>query len=73
MEDYTLGKIESRFADIIWDNAPLSTARLIELCGKELGWKREIDFRGLVAMMVEEDMKNIAGMSCGEYKASRHK
>lgn len=40
MEDYTLGNIEGKFADIVWGNAPLSTAELIKLCGDELGWKR---------------------------------
>lgn len=40
MEDYTLGNIESRFADIIWEHAPLTTSELIRLCEKELGWKR---------------------------------
>ena len=38
---------------------------------KELGWKRDLDFKGLVAMMMDADMKAIAGMSCEEYKASR--
>ena len=40
MEDYTLGAVDSRFADIIWTHAPLSTNELIKLCEKELGWKR---------------------------------
>lgn len=40
MEDYTLGMIEGRFADIIWQNAPLTTNELIKICEKELGWKR---------------------------------
>jgi predicted transcriptional regulator len=40
MAYYKLGVIESRFADIIWDNEPVSTAKLIELCLKELNWKR---------------------------------
>lgn len=40
MEDYTLGIIESRFADIIWEHAPLSTSELISLCEDALGWKR---------------------------------
>lgn len=40
MEDYTLGTIESRFADIIWEHAPLSTGELIALCEEVLGWKR---------------------------------
>lgn len=40
MEDYTLGMVESRFADIVWSSAPVSTAELIKRCEKELGWKR---------------------------------
>ncbi len=40
MEEYNLGVIESRFADIIWENAPLSTAELVKLCEQQLGWKR---------------------------------
>ena len=36
---------------------------------RELGWKRRVDFKGLVAMMMDADMKEIAGMSCEEYKA----
>lgn len=35
---------------------------------KELGWKRDVDFKELVAMMMEADMKEIAGISCEEYK-----
>ena len=40
MENYTLGAVETRFADIVWDNAPLTTNELIALCEKELRWKR---------------------------------
>lgn len=40
MEDYSLGIVESRFADIVWENAPLSTAELVKLCEQELEWKR---------------------------------
>jgi predicted transcriptional regulator len=35
-----LGVVESRFADIVWQNAPLATKDLIALCAKELNWKR---------------------------------
>lgn len=34
---------------------------------KELSWKREVDFRGLISMMMDFDMKEIAGMSTIEY------
>ena len=61
MEDYTLGKIESRFADIIWDNAPLSTARLIELCGKELGWKRTTTYTVLKKFSERGIFENVSG------------
>ena len=40
MADWKLGPIETRFAEIIWQNAPLTTAQLIAICAKELGWKR---------------------------------
>jgi len=34
---------------------------------KELGWKRKVSLQGLVEMMVDADMKEIAGMSSAEY------
>ena len=40
MDATKLGVIESRFADLIWKNEPLSSAELVELCQKELNWKR---------------------------------
>lgn len=40
MDKTQLGKIESRFADLIWQHEPISTANLVKLCEKELNWKR---------------------------------
>ena len=40
MGDMKLGAIETRFAEIIWANAPLATNQLIKLCADELEWKR---------------------------------
>ncbi len=37
---------------------------------KTLGGKKEVDFKGLVSMMVEADLKTIAGISPEEFKAS---
>lgn len=34
---------------------------------RELGWKRKVDFRGLVRMMVEADLKEIAGKDLQAY------
>lgn len=40
MADIKLGMVEARFADIIWENEPLTTKTLVALCEKELNWKR---------------------------------
>ena len=40
MKNTKLGTIESKFADMIWNNEPISTASLVKLCEKELDWKR---------------------------------
>ena len=39
MAEIKLGAIESRFADIIWDNEPLSSNQLTKLAQRELNWK----------------------------------
>ena len=35
---------------------------------RELGWKREVSFPQLVQMMVDEDMKKLAGISASEFR-----
>lgn len=40
MKDMKLGAIERRFAEIIWNNAPLTTNQLTKICGEKLEWKR---------------------------------
>ena len=44
MPVYKLGEIESRFADIIWTNEPLSSGELAKLAEKELGWKESTSY-----------------------------
>lgn len=38
--DTNLGDVEAKFADIVWKAAPMQTAELVEICARELGWKR---------------------------------
>lgn len=40
MAEYKLGQIEGIFADMIWDNAPVTSRRLTELAEERLHWKR---------------------------------
>lgn len=46
--------------EFLWGNASKAE--------KELGWKRKTDFKGLVAMMMDADMQEIAGMDCKAYR-----
>ena len=39
MTDARLGAIETRFADLIWENEPISSGELVKICEKELNWK----------------------------------
>ena len=40
MSEMKLGMVEARFADIVWENQPLTTKQLVQLCEQELNWKR---------------------------------
>lgn len=44
MNDFTLGAVESKFADIIWHNEPLSSSDLAKRAEQELGWKKTTSF-----------------------------
>ena len=61
MDEYSLGMIESRFADIVWENAPLSTSSLIRLCEKELGWKRTTSYTVLKKFIARGIFENKHG------------
>ena len=44
MGDLTMGAIESRFADIIWQREPISSTELVKLALQELGWKKSTTY-----------------------------
>lgn len=44
MEAYLLCDSEYRFMQVIWDAAPVSSGRLVELCAGKLGWKKSTTY-----------------------------
>lgn len=44
MIEYKLGEVEMRFADIIWENEPLSSGQLVKLCEERLQWKKSTTY-----------------------------
>jgi len=44
MIEMRLGVVESRFADIIWNNEPLNSGELVKLCEEQLNWKKSTTY-----------------------------
>ena len=44
MGDYQLGAVESRFADIIWENEPISSTELAKRSEEVLKWKKSTTY-----------------------------
>lgn len=44
MSNYQLGVVEARFADIIWQNEPISSTELSKRCEEQLKWKKSTTY-----------------------------
>ena len=44
MSELRMGAIESRFADIIWQNEPITSPELVKLAAQELSWKKSTTY-----------------------------
>ncbi len=62
MEEKKLGAVESRFADLIWENAPISSNALVRLCEKELDWKKSTTYTVLKKMCQRGLFQNDRGI-----------
>jgi predicted transcriptional regulator len=44
MNDYRLARGETKFAELIWRNEPVSSMDLVKLCEKEMNWKKSTTY-----------------------------
>lgn len=44
MGDYRLASAEEKFAEIIWEKAPISSTELVKICQKEMNWKKSTTY-----------------------------
>lgn len=44
MEQYKLGEMEQRFADLIWQHQPIASGELVKRCQEALGWKKSTTY-----------------------------
>lgn len=61
MADTKLGVVEARFADLIWDNEPISSGELVKLCERELSWKKSTTYTILRRLCERGIFQNIKG------------
>ena len=76
MEKYKLGEMEQKFADLIWENEPVSSRALTELCEKAFSWKRTTTYTMLKRLCEREIFQNESGtvsslMSKSEFGAAQ--
>lgn len=62
MIEYKLGEVEMRFAEIIWENEPLSSGQLVKLCEDILQWKKSTTYTILRRVCDRGLFKNEDGM-----------
>ena len=62
MEELKLGTEESKFADIIWENEPISSGQLVKLCGQQLDWKKSTTYTMLKRLCERGLFQNEKGM-----------
>ena len=61
MNDYQMGMIESRFADIIWENEPLSSTELAKRSEEMLRWKKSTTYTVLKRLCEKGIFQNNKG------------
>ncbi len=44
MQKYHLAEKEGRFANLIWENAPITSPELVKLCEKNFNWKKSTTY-----------------------------
>ena len=76
MEQYKLGEMEQKFADLIWENVPVGSGELAKLCEKAFAWKRTTTYTMLKRLCDRGIFENKKGtvtalMSKEEFQAAQ--
>lgn len=47
MDNRKLCDSDYRFMSVVWENAPVNSGKLVELCAKMLGWKKSTTYTAI--------------------------
>lgn len=76
MDTYKLGEMEEKFAELIWQHAPVASGELVKLCQEAFSWKRTTTYTMLKRLCQRGIFANEKGtvearMSREEFQAAR--
>ena len=58
MNHFKIGKQETRFAELIWDNAPISSPDLVKLAAEHMHWSKSTTYTILRRLCERQIFKN---------------
>ncbi len=62
MKEMQMGAVESRFADMIWQNEPIAASELARQAATVLGWKKTTSYTVLKRLCDKEIFRNEGGV-----------
>ena len=62
MNPYKLGEMEEKFANLIWDHAPIPSGQLVKLCEEAFHWKRTTTYTMLKRLCLRKLFVNQDGL-----------
>ncbi|MCR5523798.1 MAG: BlaI/MecI/CopY family transcriptional regulator [Clostridia bacterium] len=62
MIEIELGEVQTRFAEIVWENEPVASGELVKICADKLGWKKPTTYTVLRKLCEKGLFKNEGGI-----------
>lgn len=62
MKSIELAAIQERFADIVWENEPIASGDLVQICEKKLNWKKPTTYTVLRKLCEKGLLQNVDGI-----------
>ena len=62
MKSIELAAVQERFADIVWENEPIASGDLVQICEKKLNWKKPTTYTVLRKLCEKGLLQNVDGV-----------
>ena len=62
MKSIELAAVQERFADIVWENEPIASGDLVQICEKKLNWKKPTTYTVLRKLCEKGFLQNVDGI-----------